>query len=122
MDKALAGGTAREMILVSPNVEQADMERAEGIHTMDDFAKAPFMTKVVVGSSAAWSPNPKKPPLFLDLPTKNGKVQPEIMAEWAANEPLSMMPQYSLNLKRLSAIAFDVGLDDFLLPYQQAFL
>ena len=34
------------------------------------------------------------PPLYLDLPVKDGKVRPEIVAKWAANAPLTMVDQY----------------------------
>jgi hypothetical protein len=43
---------------------------------------------------AAWSPNPKNPPFFFDLPSKDGKIQPDVVARWAANAPLAMIDQY----------------------------
>ena len=36
---------------------------------------------------------PKKPPLFFDLPTEEGKFRPEIAAKWVANSPLAMVDQ-----------------------------
>jgi hypothetical protein len=65
--------------------------------------------------AAAWSPNPGNPPLFLDLPVKDGQVQPEIVAKWAANAPLAMLDQYIPSLKAYRAIAIDVGTKDGLL-------
>src|SRR5262249_35082097 len=62
------------------------------------------------------SPNPHNPPRFIDLPAKNGKLQPLVAARWVANAPVIMFDQYALNLKRLSAIALDVGTQDSLLP------
>src|SRR5665213_1960810 len=50
--------------------------------------------------AAAWSPNPMNPPKFFDLPTKDGKVVPEIAAKWIANSPLAMVDQYWTNLKK----------------------
>ena len=47
-----------------------------------------------LASAAAWSPNPNNPPLYLDLPVKDGKVRPDIVAKWAANAPLAMVEQY----------------------------
>ncbi|HEX5432134.1 MAG TPA: alpha/beta hydrolase-fold protein, partial [Bryobacteraceae bacterium] len=61
---------------------------------------------------AAWSPNPKNPPRFLDVPVQDGKVQPGIAAKWVANSPLAMIDQYIFNLKELHAIAGDCGLQD----------
>jgi S-formylglutathione hydrolase FrmB len=68
-----------------------------------------FMTRATLASAAAWSPDPKAPPLYLDLPTKDGVPQPDVLARWAANAPLAMVDQYIANLRRYSAIALDVG-------------
>ena len=35
-----------------------------------------FGSRATLASAAAWSPNPKAPPSFLDLPTKDGLAQP----------------------------------------------
>jgi S-formylglutathione hydrolase len=86
--------------------------RAEAVQTLADVEKADFGTKAQLASAAAWSPNPKNPPLFLDLPTKDGEPQPAVTARWAANAPLAMVDQYIPNLKRLKAIAFDAGTQD----------
>jgi enterochelin esterase-like enzyme len=59
--------------------------------------------------AAAWSPNPKNPPLYLDMPTKDGVVQQDVLAKWAANAPLAFVDQYIGNLKQYNAIAMDVG-------------
>jgi enterochelin esterase-like enzyme len=67
---------------------------------------------VQYAEGAAWSSNPKKPPLFFDLPTEDGKFRPEIAAKWVANSPLAMVDQYLGNLKKFKAIAMDVGLQD----------
>ena len=65
--------------------------------------------------AAAWAPNPANPPLYLDLPTKNGAVQPQVAVKWAANSPVAMLDQYVANLKKMKAIALDVGLQDNLI-------
>jgi enterochelin esterase-like enzyme len=59
--------------------------------------------------SAAWAPNPKNPPQFFDLPTKDGEIQPLIAAKWPANSPLVMVDQHVPALKTMRAIALDVG-------------
>src|SRR6516162_4191849 len=64
---------------------------------------------------AAWSPNPGNPPNYFDLPTKDGQPQPLIVAKWIANSPLVMLDQYVGNLKKLHAIAGDVGTSDGLM-------
>jgi S-formylglutathione hydrolase len=90
------------------------VKKMEAIHVPADLAKADFVTRVVFASAAAWSPDPKNPPLFLDLPEKNGEFQPGVAAKWAANAPLSLADQYIENIRRLHAIAFDIGSKDFL--------
>ncbi len=89
--------------------------KAEAVKSNEDIAKADFMTKAALASAAAWSPNPKNPPLYIDLPTRNGEPQPGVAARWSANAPLAMADQYIGNLKRLKAIAIDVGDKDFLI-------
>jgi len=65
--------------------------------------------------AAAWSPNPGNPPSYFDLPAKDGQPQPLIVAKWIANSPLVMLDQYVGNLKKLHAIAGDVGTSDGLM-------
>ncbi len=65
-----------------------------------------------LATAAAWAPDPKNPPLYLDLPTKDGDPVPEIQAKFAANAPLAFVDQYIGNLKRYRAIAMDVGDQD----------
>ena len=84
----------------------------EAVKTAADSAKLPFGLRAQLASAAAWSPNPKNPPLYLDLPTKNGQVQPEVIAKWAANAPLAFVDQYIGNLKQYRGIAIDVGDQD----------
>ena len=52
------------------------------------------------------------PPKFFDLPTKDGKVVPDVAAKWIANSPLAMVDQYWTNLKKYKAFKMDVGLQD----------
>ena len=84
----------------------------EAIKTQAEFEKADFGTKAQFASAAAWSPNPKNPPFFLDLPTKDGQSQGLTLARWLANAPLAMVDQYIGNLRRYKAIAFDAGDQD----------
>lgn len=87
----------------------AMMAAAEKVSSREQIAAAGFMTKAMLASAAAWSPNPKAPPFFLDLPTKNGEFQPAVAARWAASSPLWMIDQYVPNFRRLRALAFDAG-------------
>ena len=79
--------------------------------TPAEAAKVPGLsTQLAV--AAAWSPNPKNPPLYFDMPMKDGQVQQDVLAKWAANAPLAFVDQYIGNLKQYQAIAMDVGDQD----------
>ena len=95
------------------------MTAVEAIKTreqVEEAAKAPgFGSSVVLALAAAWSPNPKNPPLFLDLPVKDGKPRPDIVAKWKANTPVEMVAQHADNLNLYYSIAIDVGTADTLL-------
>ncbi len=97
------------------NTQGTAMEKAEAIRSAAELAKMDFGTRAMIASAAAWSPDPEKPPLYLDLPVKDGKPQPLIEAKWDANAPLAMLDQYVPNLKEFHAIALDVGTKDGLM-------
>jgi S-formylglutathione hydrolase len=78
-------------------------------------ARGGHPVNVAYGEAAAWSPNPMNPPLFFDQPVKDGEFQPAVAAKWVANSPLAMLDQYVPNMKKYSAIAMDIGLQDTLL-------
>ena len=90
----------------------ANEKALEAVKTPADSASLPFGLRAQLASAAAWSPNPKNPPLYLDLPTKNGEVQQDVVAKWAANSPLAFIDQYVGNLRQYRAIAIDVGDQD----------
>jgi hypothetical protein len=94
-----------------PSNPEADKALQE-VKTPADSAKLPFALRAQLASAAAWSPNPKNPPLYLDLLSKDGVVQPDVLAKWAANAPLSFVDQYIGNLRQYKAIAIDVGDQD----------
>ena len=80
--------------------------------TPADAAGLSFCLRAQLASAAAWSPDPKNPPLYLDLPPKDGVPQPDVIAKWAANAPLAFVDQYIGNLRQYRAIAMDVGDQD----------
>jgi enterochelin esterase-like enzyme len=106
-------------LAANSNPRPDSMAPAEAIKTREqaeEAAKAPgFGASVNLASAAAWSPNPANPPLFLDLPVKDGKVRPEIVAKWVANAPLEMIKNYAPGLRSYYAIAIEVGTKDTLL-------
>ena len=87
---------------------------AELVKTMEE-ARGNRGAQGTLARAAAWAPNPANPPFYLDLPTKNGEVVPEVAVKWAANSPVAMLDQYVSNLKKMKAIALDIGLQDNLI-------
>jgi S-formylglutathione hydrolase FrmB len=101
----------------TPNAER--MAAAEAIKTREqavEAAKQPgFGPSVILAQAAAWSANPKNAPLFFDLPMRNGKPQPDVIARWAANAPVGMLEQHAKALDQFYAIAIDIGTEDTLI-------
>jgi len=100
--------SARPAGPVNPETEKA----LEAVRTAEDSAKLPFGLRAQLATAAAWSPDPKNPPLYLDLPFKDGVAQPDVLARWAANAPLAFVDQYIGNLRLYHAISIDVGDQD----------
>ena len=96
--------------LTAEQVAQADaLQSAQASDTL------PFGLRGNLAIAAAWSPNPAKPPLYVDLPVDaSGKERPEILAKWTANATLAFLDQYVSKVRRYRAIALDVGDKDSL--------
>jgi enterochelin esterase-like enzyme len=95
------------------------MAAAGAIHTREAAQEAERGPSTNLAFAAAWSSNPTRPPLYLDLPIQDGKIRPEIVAKWAANAPLAMIDQYVPHLKAYHAIGMDIGTKDGLLASNQ---
>lgn len=80
--------------------------------TPDQLQATSFFEIAALATSAAFAPNPKNPPLYLDLPAKDGEPRQEVINKIIANRTLSIIDQYIPNLKKLKAIAIDAGLQD----------
>jgi S-formylglutathione hydrolase FrmB len=92
---------------------------AQALTTREAIDALRYPNKSTMARAAAWSSNPQKPPLYVDLPVANGEEQPEIQAKWLANSILPMLGQYTHNLRRYTAIQFDVGTEDGLITQNQ---
>lgn len=91
----------------------ANEKKVAGAKSPADLAaQSPGFASAQYATAAAWAPDPKNPPLYFDLPTKDGVPVPEIVAKFTANSPLSFVDQYIGNLKQYRAIAMDVGDQD----------
>ena len=97
---------------LSPRAQPRPEDEASlaAIKSLEDSAKLPFPLRAQLASASAWSPNPKNPPLYVDLPY--GDRQQSVLARWAANAPLAFLDHYVGNLRRSRAIALDVGDQD----------
>lgn len=101
----MGGGGSRGGPPANPAIAKA----IEAVKTPADSASLPFGARAQLASAAAWAPNPKNPPLFLDLPSKDGVPQPDVAAKFAANAPLVFIDQYVSELRRYKGISIDVG-------------
>jgi hypothetical protein len=88
----------------------------DGIHPehglTSDSSELGAMARATLATAAAWSPNPKNPPFYLDLPIKDGETQPGVLSRWTANAPLAFVDQYIASLRQYRGIALDVGDQD----------
>lgn len=89
------------------------MAGLEAIQTKEEATKS--SQKSTFARAAAWSANPDRSPLFIDLPVKDGKQRPVIAAKWAANSLMVMLEQYAPALKKYKAIHMNVGTEEPLL-------
>lgn len=87
-------------------------KQLESLKSPADVARLPWYLLPQLADAAAWSPDPKLPPLYLDLPYRNGALQPDVLAKWTANAPLAFIDQYIDSLREYSSIAIDVGDQD----------
>ena len=72
-----------------------------------------FYTTAMIAMSAAFSPNPDRAPLYVDLPfeEKNGQlvVSEPAYSKWRSKMPLYLVGEYKENLSKLRGIYLDYG-------------
>ena len=96
-----------------PGQPNTDLETTlAGAKSPEDVSGLPFGARAQLAAAAAWAPNPQSPPFYLDLPTRDGAPQAEVLAKFAANAPLAFIDQWTGHLRRYRAIAIDVGDQD----------
>lgn len=93
-------------------IKPAAEKQIESLRSPAGAQQLPWYLLPQLAMAAAWSPDPKSPPLYLDLPYRNGVLQPDVMAKWTANAPLALIDQYIGNLREYRAISIDVGDQD----------
>jgi S-formylglutathione hydrolase FrmB len=64
--------------------------------------------------AAAFSPNPRKPPLYLNLPFERDETDERdpVWRQWWENDPLTMIARYHENLEMLDGLYLDHGEDE----------
>ena len=85
------------------------LEKAAQVRTVAAIDTADFLTKAMLAGAAAWSPDPRDPPLYITLPVDKGQWKPEILVRWAANSPLVMVHQGIPALKSYRGVFIDAG-------------
>ncbi len=86
------------------------VKQLEALPSAEAAASLPFGQRGTLALASAWSPNPTRPPLYIDLPVDaEGKERPEIIAKWTSNAPLAFLDQYVWKVRNYRGIALDVG-------------
>lgn len=85
------------------------------IKTKDELDKT-YYPKVIAACARAWSPNPNKPPFYIDVPFNyigdSLVTDTAVYEKWRKNMPVYMIDKYADNLKKLKAIKLDWGRND----------
>jgi enterochelin esterase-like enzyme len=99
----------------SPRTETVESATKMAAVPIEGVDQSGFGMRAGLASMTAWSPNPKNPPFYADFPLKDGKIDELVIAEWANNSPLAMIPSHVWGLKSFAAIGSDVGTKDGLI-------
>ena len=106
---------AQDACCISPRTETVESGQKMAEVPIDKVDTSGFGMRAGLASMTAWSPDPKNPPFYADFPVKDGKIDPMVIAEWANNSPVAMVPGHVWQLKSFAAIGSDVGDKDGLL-------
>lgn len=83
---------------------------------LQDISQAEWGMVRMIGLAAAFSPNPDRPPFFVDFQYElvDGTVRPlpEVFKKWQAYDPVALVSSRQANLQQLKAIRFDCGKSD----------
>jgi len=96
--------------LGSRGLTAEQVREVEALPSVAATGQLPFALRGPLAIAAAFSPNPARPPLYLDLPVDaEGGERADILAKWNANAPLAFLDQYVGKVRGYRAIALDVG-------------
>ena len=76
--------------------------------------KGNFWSELTYTLAACYSPNPDRPPFFVDLPVSypSGELIQEVWDRWLSFDPVVNVHDRLDNLRKLSGILLDVGSED----------
>jgi S-formylglutathione hydrolase FrmB len=94
---------------MGPRTETLEAAKKLAAIPYEQAGKASFGDKAALASAAAWSPNPKNPPYYMDFAAKGDAIDPLVIAKWANNSPIAMASSHVPQLKSFTAIASDGG-------------
>ena len=107
---------------VAPYSVDNGVRQAAAVTTLEEAIAAQMGAKISLTIAAAWSPNPAKPPIYMDFPvTESGETDALILAKWNANVPLTMLDQYVASFESFDAIGLEVGTQDGLITANKQF-
>ena len=94
--------------------------------TLQDISQADRRMVRMLGLTAAFTPNPNRPPFYVDFQYElvDGKLQPRpaVWQKWLDHDPVALVPVSGDNLRQLRGFRFDCGLaDDRVLPSSRVF-
>jgi S-formylglutathione hydrolase FrmB len=106
---------------MTPRVFTIDQLQKIAATTPEQAAAATMSEAGALAVLAAWAPDPKNAPTFIDKGIRDGAVDPVFTGRIAANSPLVLLPQHLDAIRGLKAIALDVGDKDSLKSENQLF-
>lgn len=101
---------AQSACCVSARRESVESATAMASVPREDVDQSGFGMRAGLASAVAWSPNPQKPPFYVDWAvTWDGALDEAVLARWANNSPLAMVSSHVAALESFDGIGLDVG-------------
>ena len=101
---------AQSPCCVSARRETPESAAAMAAVPREGVDQAGFGMRAGLASAVAWSPNPQKPPFYVDWAVnEEGALDELVLARWAANSPLAMVSSRVEALRSFDGIGLDVG-------------
>lgn len=113
---ALSACCSRASTALDASHAGAQWDTVATLRSFDVLDHSGFFVKAIAALSAAFSPDPARPPFFFDLEQvrRNGQwhTDPAVRQKWDAHSTLLMVPAHRAALRQMRGIAFDIGEQD----------